>query len=66
MTLVRRIAAEAGVYALGVFPGVAFLCVIWFAVDEDYLSAAISFVVALALAVPFFYLVRKIDADDTD
>lgn len=66
MTLVRRIATEVGVYALGVFPGAAFLCVIWFAAVEDYLSAAVAFVVALALAVPFFYLVRKIDEGEDD
>lgn len=66
MTGVRKIAAELGLYALGLFPGVAFLSVIWFAAIEDYLSAGIAFVVFLAFAAFFLYLVRKIDEGEDD
>jgi len=66
MTGVRKFVAELGMYALGLFPGVAFLSVIWFAAAEEYLSAGIAFAIFLAFAVFFLYLVRKIDAGDED
>lgn len=66
MTGVRKFVAELGLYALGLFPGVAFLCVIWFAAVQDYLSAGVAFAIFVVFAAFFLYLVRKIDEGDED